>query len=323
MLIPRYWAEGRVQSRRDRKQVTVRRFGWSDVSQADAQAMADRRAAEALVRILDGGQEARRELKRAYGGDGGTPIREEIVTTRGDIVMTRNAYGARCLNVPNVFIADLDAVGGCVYGCVTPVLALVVGVALAMTGWGIKIALLGAVGTFAVSFFAFVMCLRFIDAWALRGWHRRAEDRVRRLANQPGWRVRLYRTPLGLRVVALHATFDPTSDEVAAWFRELGTDAIYADMCRRQACFRARVSPKPWRVGVEEHIRPTRGAWPCAERVRPAREAWVREYEAKAVDYASCRLVGEFGDGLIDPAAARFVAWHDAECRVESDLPLA
>jgi len=33
MIVPQYWAEGRIQHKKDGKQVTVRRFGWADGSQ--------------------------------------------------------------------------------------------------------------------------------------------------------------------------------------------------------------------------------------------------------------------------------------------------
>src|SRR3954471_3589110 len=108
MLIPKFWAEGRVQARTAQKQVTVRRFGWSDESQAAAQAIADARAREALARILSGETLPRRELKRAYNGSEGVPIREEIVASYGDTVLTRNSYGAVCLNTPSVLFADID-----------------------------------------------------------------------------------------------------------------------------------------------------------------------------------------------------------------------
>ena len=36
MIVPQFWAEARLQHRAHRKQVTVRRFGWSDLSQEDA-----------------------------------------------------------------------------------------------------------------------------------------------------------------------------------------------------------------------------------------------------------------------------------------------
>src|SRR5262245_45571689 len=98
MIVPQFWAEARIQQRVEKRQVTVRRFGWSDESQADAQINADARAREALARILAGESLPRRERKRPYNGAQGVPIREEIVDRHGDVVLTRNSYGALCLN---------------------------------------------------------------------------------------------------------------------------------------------------------------------------------------------------------------------------------
>ena len=89
---------------------TVRRFGWSDASQADAQANADARAAAVLERVLAGESLARRERKVPFNGADGLPIREEIVARNGDVVITCNSYGARCLNSPNALFADVDYV---------------------------------------------------------------------------------------------------------------------------------------------------------------------------------------------------------------------
>ena len=117
MIVPTYWAESRLRRRTHARQVTVRRFGWSDVSQADAQANADERAQEALDRLRSGEKLPRREPKVAYNGAIGVPIREEIVERHGETVVTRNSYGALCLNTPNVLFADVDfATGpGCGY----------------------------------------------------------------------------------------------------------------------------------------------------------------------------------------------------------------
>src|SRR5690349_327098 len=112
MIVPTYWAEASARDRKGNRQVTVRRFGWSDVSQEDAQAMADARARDALQRALAGEQLVRREPKVPYNGAQGVPIREEILERYGSAVVTRNAYGARCLNTPDVLFADVDLDGG-------------------------------------------------------------------------------------------------------------------------------------------------------------------------------------------------------------------
>ena len=108
MIVPQYWAEGRIQERVDGKQITVRRYGWSDDSPLAAQAHADQRTREAFDRSPSGETLERRERKVAYNGADGMPIREEIVERQGDTVITRNSYGARCLNTPDVLFVDID-----------------------------------------------------------------------------------------------------------------------------------------------------------------------------------------------------------------------
>ena len=44
MIVPSYWAEGRVRERTRERQVTVRRWGWSDEGPDQAQTHADSRA---------------------------------------------------------------------------------------------------------------------------------------------------------------------------------------------------------------------------------------------------------------------------------------
>ena len=108
MIVPEFWAEGRVQERLQGRQVTMRRFGWSDTSQDEAQRHADERAREALALLAAGQPVVRRELKLAYNGAEGVPIREEILSRHDAAVVTRNLYGARCLNTPDVLFADID-----------------------------------------------------------------------------------------------------------------------------------------------------------------------------------------------------------------------
>jgi hypothetical protein len=49
----------------------------------------------------------RREVRSNYGVEG-VPIREQIVQRDGDVIITRNSYGALCLNSPDVLFADID-----------------------------------------------------------------------------------------------------------------------------------------------------------------------------------------------------------------------
>jgi hypothetical protein len=126
-----------------------------------------------------------------------------------------------------------------------------------------------------------------------------------------------------MRVLAMHRTFDPAEPAVAECFNALGADPLYVAMCLNQKCFRARVSAKPWRIGVAGHIRPRPGVWPVAPERLPERTAWVQAYEAVAKGFAACKLIGTAGHGAVDSAVAPVQALHDDLCQATSALPAA
>lgn len=326
MIVPAHWAEGRLQERRDGRQITVRRFGWSDESQAAAQAHADQRTREAFERIAAGEPLLRRERKAGYNGAQGLPIREEIVERHGDAVITRNSYGARCLNTPDVLFVDVDFDEAPV---ASPLLTVI---GAAVLGGGVA-------GYAARSWLAALVA--FLGVLAVGLWRVRTEAakvgrpsrdplqavraRIDRFVHQhPDWHLRLYRTPAGLRALAMHRTFSPGETAVADCFQALGADTVYARMCRNQNCFRARVSAKPWRIGIAGHLRPRPGVWPVAPERLPERAAWVARYEAAAAAHAACAFVGAVGatgSSTFETQAVRDT--HDRLCRAESGLPIA
>ena len=325
MIVPQFWAEARVQDKTRERQVTVRRYGWSDTSQEDAQAVAESRASEALRKILSGEKIDRREPKVPYNGADGMPIREEILSRHGDTIITRNSYGARCLNTPDVLFADLDFPHGTssgLYAAIFPAM-VIGGVAIGVWKGNTQIGLL--------AFGALGLLLPLVIFLFYKVFPRPAIDHHRNTlqciedfsARNPDWHLRVYETPAGFRVLAMHDTFDPAGDEAARCFRELGTDKIYVRMCANQRCFRARVSPKPWRIGISAHLRPRPGVWPVAPERLPLREAWVRDYEQRATGYASCRFVTRLGSERVHPAAQEVATLHDELSRATSALPIA
>jgi hypothetical protein len=327
MIVPQFWAEARLQRprARDQKQITVLRFGWSDISQADAEQMARQRAREALDLLAAGQPLDRRERKTRYNGAAGLPIREEILEREGDVVVTRNSYGARCLNTPDVLFADVDfdrKLGcGLIFAHFAGLFAIVGFLAAKYHSRGLFIG-----GTLAAMILApFIARLAHKIALAARP---SPEQEMRsRLAlflqAHADWHVRLYRTPLGFRALVMHRTFDPRSDEVSVFFTALQTDRAYAVMCRRQNCFRARLTPKPWRIGLKAHLRPRPGVWPISPEKLPLRQAWVAEYEAASVHFAACQFVESFGPRTIDPKARAVQALHDRVAQAASGLPIA
>lgn len=321
MIVPTYWAEKRLRHR-DKKQVTVRRFGWSDISQDAAQAHADNRAREALERILSGDRSAlTREPRVKYNGAEGVPIREEILSRHGETIITRNSYGAQCLNSPNVVFADLDF-----KEWVPPMMTLGSFLLVLVTG----LLLRGNASSYLLLLIALLLCYP-ITYWIKSaftrltgGLERNAWRRIKRFSgNHPEWHLRLYRTPAGFRVLALHQVFDARAPEVLEFFKQLRSDPLYVKMCLRQNCFRARVSPKPWRIGISDHMKPRPGTWPIDASRMPERQRWTAQYELKAKGFASCRYVESLGSKTAHPAALAVQLLHDDLCQAVGNLPLA
>jgi hypothetical protein len=324
MLIPQFWAESRARHRSRNRQITVRRFGWSDVCAEDAQVMADDRVREALDRLVAGEKLARREPKVPYNGAEGVPIREEIVQRLGPDIVTRNSYGALCLNTPDVLFVDVDSPDG------PPLALFLVWFASAFAVTAGLMAVLGPDPWTLIGIVMFVIGVpvcRMIHAARMRivggpeGLMRRRVESF--LESRPDWSLRLYRTPAGFRILAMHRTFAPDEPEVAEAFRELGADPQYARMCLNQKCFRARISPKPWRIGVGDHIKPRRGVWPIPAEALAAREEWIARYEEKSRGFAACRFLETLGSLVSASRTSAVCRLHDEAANAVGDLPIA
>ncbi|RYF31572.1 MAG: hypothetical protein EOO26_13060 [Comamonadaceae bacterium] len=326
MIVPQYWAEGRIQQQVAGQQVTVRRFGWSDDSPVAAQAHADQRTREAFERIASGETTlARRERKRAYNGADGVPIREEILERHGDTVITRNGYGARCLNTPDVMFMDIDfetpMTGGALGYAVAP--ALIAGLLAGYTGKTWIGGLIAALVVFAVAYRIGLKKMRG-ESDGNPAPEKRAARRIGLFLQQhPEWHLRVYRTPAGFRLLAMHDVFSPGDPAVADCFAKLGVDAVYSRMCVNQNCFRARVTAKPWRIGIDQHLRPQPGVWPVAPDRLPQRDAWVARYEAAAAGYAACQFLEAVGSKTVHPSAEAVQGVHDSLSKADSGLPMA
>lgn len=294
-------------------------------SQADAQVMAETRADEALQRIVAGEALERRERKVAYNGAEGVPIREEVLARHGEVVVTRNAYGAHCLNSPNALFADVDfsperGIKPALFAfAALAVASLVIGMTL--RSWGTTFGLLFA------SFVAAAPIARLIDRLAVLaggGTERIARERITRfISSNPAWNLRLYRTPAGYRVLATHRPFEARSEEVQRFFIKVLADPVYVRMCTNQNCFRARLTAKPWRIGISAHMRPRPGVWPVRSESITVRNQWIAGYEARAAGFAACRYIESMGSGVVHEALKSVIDLHDRESQAHSGAQLA
>ena len=293
------------------------------LSAADAQFNADARASEALKRILSGEALIKREPKLPYNGAEGVPIREEIVEQFGETIITRNSYGARCLNSPNVFFADVDFNEGTSCSLTMRMIGILSAAALLLAWWtgsGMVAIVLLVLAIPAGNLLAWAINRSFINSNG--GSEEIALARVRNfIGKNPNWNVRIYRTPIGMRVLATHQTFDPNEPIVAECFKEIAADRRYVVMCERQACFRARVSPKPWRIGISQRLRG--GVWPIDDHRMFHRKAWIDQYEFVSTSYASCKFIESIGSGMVHNEIRDVIEVHDRLSQANSTLPIA
>ena len=137
-------------------------------------------------------------------------------------------------------------------------------------------------------------------------------------ASRPELAVRVYRTHAGLRLLVTNHTFDPTSPETIQLLQEVGSDKLYIQLCKAQASFRARLTPKPWRVG----IRPPTVRFPY-ENADAAAELkhWVGNYDMASRQAAVCKLIQTTGPAVVLDEIRGLLSYHDQVAL--GDRPLA
>lgn len=289
MKIARYWAIERLESRTPKgKPVLLGVWEWSESSLQEARERA-RASVRRLARRVEANGFDWREHSRTYGYEDKPPreeIVEEIRDANGEIsaTITRNAYGALVLNTPRLMFIDVDAAQP---SCLTSLLN---------------------------SF------LRFMGRSAETS-HSIQEQKLRQLSEQnPAWGLRIYRTAAGFRCIVTGRSFDPASPQAVELFTLFGTDPLYVRLCKDQQCYRARLSPKFWRVGGTAP--PNRFPWDSHSEEQLYRR-WQNEYDIRSGNFAVCRLISESPSRIHDAAIESLLRLHDRYTKAESDLQLA
>ena len=270
MKIPKHWAQG-VKSTTDfaGQTYTFSCWQWSDLSVGDAQAKADARAGVIVDKLA-----AHETLNRYAYGD--RPMREEIrqvvdgPAKKELAIVTRNAYGALVLNAAQAMFIDID------FPDKNP------------GGGGLRRLFGGGAPPDPEQ-----VHVQRVEAWAAR---------------RPDLGMRIYRTFGGLRCLITNVPFDPAERDAQSILQDLRSDPLYIRLCQAQECFRARLTPKPWRCGVYQ--RPPRYPWPDTPTEMLFRD-WESKYEAASAHYAVCRLVKEIGPREVHPEIEPVLTLHD------------
>ncbi len=284
MIIPKYWAKIEQTVPGPQKNFFLRNWQGSDVSVEDARNKAAARSTEIAQKI------ARGEPLDRYGYCD-RPLREEIKEAvqnrfRDEVgIITRNAYGALVLNATSAMFIDID-----IPGMGKPKKAGFFG---------------GKKESFSLD--PYMPAIHDVEAWA--GKH-------------PEFGIRIYATFAGLRCLILNTVFKPKSDHASEILQDLKSDPLYVRLCKAQECFRARLTPKPWRCGMRQPAGSLRYPWENPQLEAEFRQ-WEKQYDAAVSKYAVCSFVKQIGSRNIHPDVESIMGFHDRVTRAESNLPLA
>lgn len=247
---------------------------WSDAALVEAEVLA-REAARQL-----GEQFAARGRPQSRYAYADRPLREPVLrefkNSSGELaaVITRNSYGCLVLNTASVMFVDVD----------WPEPKSTAG------GWWKKI--FGKAAPPAPND-AEARALAQAEAWT---------------RTKPGWGWRVYRTRAGLRLLATHALFAPEEAQTHTAFDALSADPLYRQLCKTQKCFRARLTPKPWRCGIANPP----GRWPWPDAKAESRFAqWDARYLKVCESHATCALVTTMGAHPIHSDIQPILNVHD------------
>ena len=261
-------------------------YGWSDRSEGEARTMAQQRLRRLMARAKNGTAD-----KYDYHASHDGTLREPLLRSFADAdappyaLITRNRMGCLVLNTDDVVFVDVD-----VPPPPTP---------------GLWARLRGQKS--ATQADAEAAYLTILRTWTQN--HRAG--------------MRVYRTAGGLRYLLTTARLAPTAPATQELLATLRADPQYQALCQRQNCFRARLTPKPWRCGL--HALNQKFPVPEAFRTQiAANEArWQAEYDLCAARYRTCELLETIGPDTRDERIAAIIALHDELTGIDCNLPLA
>jgi len=154
--------------------------------------------------------------------------------------------------------------------------------------------------------------------WKKKGTAKeRILDMIRKKAkNYPRLDFRVYETQKGVRVIVTGQDFDGASKEAQNLMRQFNSDHLYSLLCAKQECFRARLTPKPYRMKCK-----TRKIVFPRDTIQEniEHDAWVAQYESHSTRFATCKFLENVGSA----SETRLVRYHDELTKAHSSLKLA
>lgn len=126
--------------------------------------------------------------------------------------------------------------------------------------------------------------------------------------------MRIYETTKGLRVIC-KKYISPQTPIFMKLMSKFRVDSIYAYLCIKQDCYRARLTPKPYRI-KQNPIR-IKSPLDCETELY---EKWEIEYARKSKSYSVVKLIETIGS---DFSYDKTISYHDRTCLSSFSNPLA
>ena len=285
MRVPRIWKLAKAVGKNDLGQsLQASGWGWSESSDEEAQARADTAAKRVLNWLL---HDCETEEPDRYGYDTRLPREEIIREFDGDCraYVSRNSYGALILNTESLMFIDVDLP--------PPRRA---------TAMGILQSLFGQKQVEPDP------AADVLESIRMTAHH----------YDSLGFRV--YRTHSGYRLMLTNEQILSDSDLAQRLLRDFNADPLYIRMCHNQQCFRARLTPKPWRCNVSM----PRITYPFSSPdVESAYRRWEQEYNQGVRGYSTCHIVDTIGPETILDEFSELVELHDRLSMPNALAPLA
>lgn len=129
-----------------------------------------------------------------------------------------------------------------------------------------------------------------------------------------GTDFRIYETQKGIRVIG-KTYIDPSSQGYSKLMRGLGVDWLYIALSKKQRCYRARLTPKPYRM--KHQTIKIKSPLDCA---KPDYEKWEKSYARESKSFSVVKLVKAIGS---DFSLEQAIQKHDNACNLHGNRKLA
>ena len=118
----------------------------------------------------------------------------------------------------------------------------------------------------------------------------------------------IYETCNGFRLLVTSQSAPPADREVSRLMTEFKADKLYSTLCRKHDCYRARLTPKPFRIGAKIPVMTAMNIDTCES------QDWIKSYEAKSGQYAICKLIQENENPPVNDLICEVKELHEKYC---------